>query len=546
MKNLKNSFLFLFLIVFSFEALAQQDSLSIYRSKFLTPKSESDLTEAYSFFKHYHSQSLQKKDTAAIIYALSCLSQIELKWGGNYESEDLATQALELVDEAKDLRNREAVLTSIYNHLGKLYRRKVNMEKGLDAYDKALTYAASSRDSATILNNISTIYKDEKYFIKSQEVLLKALEVVKRSNDTVSLALILDNLGFAKFNINPKAGKQELDRALELRKGLDKFDALLPSYLNLGRYFAKNNKIEVAKNYLQMADSLARKTKNKDYRINTLGELVLLEGDDLDKEYVRLSEEVRLFNQRKDNKNAYLKYNTKRQERIAEMKELEAEKANERSLLFQILSIFVLLISIIGYFLYRERNKKKLVENVIQTEGRISKTVHDVIANDIYQIMTKLQIEKNSKAEILDDLDVVYNKARDISRNNFVIDDSIEYSEIIGDLLKSYESMELRLITNGLKKIDWSRLTIHKRNMLYRVLKELLTNMTKYSKASLVTIVFEEKGNGVFIKYKDNGVGCDFVKKNGLVNAENRIKSVGGTITFESEPNNGFLCKIKL
>ncbi|SED12572.1 Tetratricopeptide repeat-containing protein [Tenacibaculum sp. MAR_2009_124] len=510
-----------------------------------TPKSEQDLISSYLYFKRYYELKQEERDTTSIIYSLSYLANIEYKWGAYYESEELCTEALSLLDVIESSDYRKSLRKSIFHQLGSLYRKQRNKEKGLILYNKALAYAASSRDSATILNNISTIYKDKKDFIKSQEVLLKALEVVKRSNDTVSLALILDNLGFAKFNINLKAGKEELDEALELRKKLDKFDALLPSYLNLGKYYYKNNEIEIAKSYLQKADSIAKKTKNKHYRINTLGELVLLEGDDLNREYVRLSEEVRLFNQRKDNKNAYLKYNTKAQERIAEMKELEAEKANEKSLLFQLLTIFVILISIIGYFLYREKSKKKLVENVIQTEGRISKTVHDVIANDIYHIMTKFQVEKSSKAEILDDLDVVYNKARDISRNNFVIDDSIDYPEILGDLFGSYENSELRLITNGLKKINWEILSIHKKNMLYRVLKELLTNMTKYSKASFVTIFFEEKGNKVFIKYKDNGVGCDLIKKNGLINAENRINSVGGTITFESEPNKGFTCKIK-
>ena len=136
-----------------------------------------------------------------------------------------------MLDAIKSSDYRELLRKSIFNQLGSLYRKQRNKEKGLSLYNKTLKNAASSRDSAIILNNISTIYKDEKDFIKSQEVLLKALDAVKRSNDTVSLALILDNLGFAKFNINPKAGKEELDRALELRKKLDKFDALLPSYL---------------------------------------------------------------------------------------------------------------------------------------------------------------------------------------------------------------------------------------------------------------------------------------------------------------------------
>ena len=46
----------------------------------------------------------------------------------------------------------------------------------------------------------------------------------------------------------------------------------------------------------------------------------------------------------------------------------------------------------------------------------------------------------------------------------------------------------------------------------------------------------------VRIEYTDNGHGMDLgvrQRRNGLRNVENRIETIGGTITFESEPTKG-------
>ena len=68
--------------------------------------------------------------------------------------------------------------------------------------------------------------------------------------------------------------------------------------------------------------------------------------------------------------------------------------------------------------------------------------------------------------------------------------------------------------------------------------------MRKHSKASIVLISFNQTKNKIVIDYKDNGIGCDLVKNNGLLNAENRMTSINGTITFESQTNNSFKAKI--
>jgi signal transduction histidine kinase len=67
-----------------------------------------------------------------------------------------------------------------------------------------------------------------------------------------------------------------------------------------------------------------------------------------------------------------------------------------------------------------------------------------------------------------------------------------------------------------------------------------MTNMKKHSKATAVIVTFQKEAAKLLIQYKDNGIGCKLSKHNGLHNTENRINSVNGTITFESEPNQGF------
>jgi len=79
-------------------------------------------------------------------------------------------------------------------------------------------------------------------------------------------------------------------------------------------------------------------------------------------------------------------------------------------------------------------------------------------------------------------------------------------------------------------------------------LQELMVNMRKHSSCSLVVIGFETYQKGIEINYSDNGIGCsELLKlKKGLQNAENRILSINGTITFETEKNKGFKAKVRI
>ena len=92
----------------------------------------------------------------------------------------------------------------------------------------------------------------------------------------------------------------------------------------------------------------------------------------------------------------------------------------------------------------------------------------------------------------------------------------------------------------------WTQISNEKKNAIYRVLQELITNTVKHGKASLVLIEFNQDHKKIAIRYKDNGIGSELSNKNGLQNVENRIKAFKGTITFESEKNKGFQANIQM
>ena len=75
------------------------------------------------------------------------------------------------------------------------------------------------------------------------------------------------------------------------------------------------------------------------------------------------------------------------------------------------------------------------------------------------------------------------------------------------------------------------------------VIQELLVNMKKHSKCSLVVLTFKQSEKKLQIDYTDNGIGATIEQlnsKNGLQNIENRIQAIKGIITFDTKSEKGF------
>jgi signal transduction histidine kinase len=160
--------------------------------------------------------------------------------------------------------------------------------------------------------------------------------------------------------------------------------------------------------------------------------------------------------------------------------------------------------------------------------------------------MAKIQSAPEPNDLVLDDLEKIYNRTRDISKETSAVELDNDFNMVINDLLLSYKTEDVNVITKNNSKIDWEVLSDIKKITVYRVLQELMTNMRKHSKASIVVLSFHQIHKKITISYTDNGVGSSAVKNNGLQNAENRIKAIKGSFTFDSKVNKGFKAQIRV
>ncbi|MDE3236061.1 MAG: PAS domain S-box protein [Bacteroidota bacterium] len=86
---------------------------------------------------------------------------------------------------------------------------------------------------------------------------------------------------------------------------------------------------------------------------------------------------------------------------------------------------------------------------------------------------------------------------------------------------------------------------------VYRVFQESLTNVIRYSKASLVTINVLLNGDIVDLLISDNGCGFDIseidtTKHHGLVGMRERVYALNGSIEINSSPGKGTIIKVSI
>jgi tetratricopeptide (TPR) repeat protein len=540
MKRIKISFLFFIISFFLYKpevySQVKKDSTYYYYQLLKNPKEDNDLISSYLYFDKQKELNIKKGDTAKAITCLSYIASIENKLGAFYDSESSAVKALNLLKNKDNIDSR----IGLYNHIGMVNRTLKNYDNALFYYNKLLLITKTQKQNMAVYNNRGVVYQYQKKYNAAIGEFKKAYQISLLLGDSLKMARSLDNLGYSQSKIGIDSAYTNMKRALIIRQSVNKISELYPSYKHLTSYFLQKKDTKKAFNYASKSYELAKKINSPTYIIDALSNLSNLSNDKLFYEYKNLTDSISIVKQVKENKFASIKYDFNEQKRIANENKIEQEKQKRLKTLFLIIGIFILLISIAIYQIKRIRHKKEKIVQVLKTEGRISKKVHDEVANDLYQAMTKLQSNSNSKEDVLDDLENVYNKARDISRENNLIEGNANFNEILNDLFASYKNDDTLIITKELTKVNWNRISVHEKNMLYRIFQELMTNMKKYSKATMVTLTFQQKNRNIAINYNDNGVGCDLIKKNGLLNTESRMKSIDGKISFDTKPNKGF------
>lgn len=205
----------------------------------------------------------------------------------------------------------------------------------------------------------------------------------------------------------------------------------------------------------------------------------------------------------------------------------------------------------------KEEHQKNILNTVFLTQEnerkRISEALHDSVSQLLYGIKLKLQDYKKSDKEavVFSELNKLIDQAVKETR-----DISFELApSILNDfgLSIAIEEMTRRLNSNKLKitaKISGfkDRLNLNRELSVFRIVQELINNVLKHSKASLLTVELHRKNKNLLINVKDNGQGFDEkdlnVAGSGLYSIKNRLDLLNGNMEIESSPETGTSVRI--
>ncbi len=510
-----------------------------------------------AFYYYLKSTELFKAEgsSAYIAYNLVGMAQIQQTYGDYYSSEETLTEALPYI-------NNDAQYQVAANNLFGIAAKELkNFEDAVRYYSTVLKTVKDSVARVAVLNNIATVYIEQKKYKKAIVLLEPFLKSAILDTLQNKKARIIDNLGFAYYKDNqiPK-GLALMNQALTIRTSINDSYGSIESYLHLADYY-QNKNYQKSKGYAQYAYDEATKHQSIDERLEALSFLMSHNQEKGENSYailfINLNDSIKKVRNNAKNQFAKIRYDSRKAilesinykgQRAETLLELETQKNQKYLLFFGFFTLLGGIVLLINY--YKTKTKRERLEASYSTETRISKELHDELANDVFYAMTfagTQDLQNPIKKEtLLDNLDKIYVRTRNFSKANSPIETGERFEQNLKQMLNNYKSSSTEVIIKNGTPIDWSKVQTEKKIAIQRVLQELMVNMKKYSQASFVVIGFDMEQNSLKIDYSDNGIGFSekLILKNGLQNAENRIEAVNGILTFDSQTNKGFKAKI--
>ncbi|SHK61732.1 Signal transduction histidine kinase [Clostridium cavendishii DSM 21758] len=181
----------------------------------------------------------------------------------------------------------------------------------------------------------------------------------------------------------------------------------------------------------------------------------------------------------------------------------------------------------------------------VRERNRIAREIHDNVGHSLSGVLIKLRA-----AEKLQDVD--REKSRLFLRDSIerLSEAVIEIRETVHNLkpkesssisyleriINEFKFCKVNLSLNG----DFIDIGIQYLEVIISSVKEALTNVSRYSKATKVDINIDINENYIRLYIKDNGIGCQRIKEGmGLSGMRERLKQLGGSLSVSSD--NGFM-----
>lgn len=550
---------------------------------------ENQKDSAYYYYKESEKIFRKIKNQDRLAKALYNKAYL-LYYEGNYvESEIEVIKALNLLKNGKNL---------LYQY--RCYSLQGSNLLELGEYDKALEYFDLSADvlnqmkkndidkdtfydyEITNIIDLCTAYDKKEEYIKS----VKLLKDVINKGEFISYSKlhysVLGNLAYSLMkNKQYLESKQYFNEALKISKSANDELGYLYIIIDLGEYHLLTKDTLKARELFNEALQLSKKLNNDKEILKTLDFLSVADktnASNYKTEYIRINDSIIKKQRENREKFARIEYET---DKVEEENKI---LSNKNLLLLSGLSLSIAVFSIILIIRYRISRKKELyliqqkeladeelfnLTKEFQTslvdakeaeQKKLSKELHDGIVNQIYGIRMMLgSLNANSdEASIsqrlfyIKELHKLESEVRDLSHDlnadfskyvgefNFLLEQLVQNNNAIGTT---------HFISEIASEIDWNVYSSVVKINIYRILQELLQNVSKYADAQKCIVTIFEHEKQLVVEVHDDGIGFDvnsLSKGIGLKNIRERAKSIDSEIEIKSNPNEGTTIKLKV
>lgn len=515
-------------------------------------KAKSDTTGSSFYYfnlaKNFYSEA---KDSVGVARALVNMAILQEQKGDYYGGIETSLEAIRYLGKRQDSISLRTSASN-FNNMAICSSYLYEFDNCIKYYEKAIQYTTIEEDKYMYQNNLGTALITLGEYKKA----IKHIELALPTTDSLKYAMVINNLARVKHyddqSYNPLP---ELYRALEIRKRNNSSAGENSSYATLANFFLLTDK-KKALFYAKEMLNTAKKNNSLEDQVQALQKIINLEPNDYlsyFRDFQALNDSVQIGRSKAKNQFATIRYDVEKKN--GENQKLKADNSEKEN---KILLLFIALVLAIIIIIWIRRRKKRIEQEkellkqekeleVKNTQLKMSKKVHDVVANGLYHMMIDVQNHPEvDKTKILNDIEKMYEESRDISHENMIEKD---FSTHFSKMIASYSSPEQKVLIVGYKEEIWNNLSYHVQSELYYTIRELLINMKKHSQAQLVLLRFEKNNDYLRIKYTDNGKGINDLntkKGAGIRNMENRIDTIKGDIIFEENPKGGLIAQITI
>jgi signal transduction histidine kinase len=479
----------------------------------------------------------------------------------NLEQKDKAKVMLKKgVTEGPKEKASPRSISAYYTNLGVIYRQNNQYDSALYCYQKALQLKKQVKDSVGVANvniNIATMLNKQKKFAQAKPYVEENLRFHQKNNLKEDLWFDYGNLATIYLGLGDKVNAEKYAFGnLQIAKALDSKPKIHKSLEGLSDLYRELGDYKKAYQYFVKYDSLGKVLLNLETNESVANLQEKYESE-------KKAQENRLLNQR-------------------------LEQEQQQKLAYGIGLLGLLAFSgVIGYFLYKNRQKNRLIEHQnekLSALNRDKNYILSMVSHDLntpfltiktWNNLLKMSVSNNPKAT--EAAQVIEKSAEQgIALIKNILD--IERTEINQQNL-NLTRLDLVATTQGVVKefeaaaaeknitvrVEASTPTINvlsDQHLMERVLENLLSNALKYSHAGQqVWVQLSDFEGRVELSVKDEGVGIapeDLPKlfqkygttasrptageaSEGLgLNIVKRIlDEIGGKITCQSQPNQG-------